>query len=94
MLERTLESRLKTLVKQAGGIAYKLDSRTHKGAPDRVVLMPGQPPIFVELKTMTGRLSPMQHLEIERIRSAGGQVAVLYGLGAITTFVEGMRRAA
>lgn len=89
MLERNLETRLKLLVKAAGGVAYKLDSRTHKGAPDRVVVLPGRPPIFVELKTLAGHISPLQQVELCRIHAAGGQAVVLRGLAEIEAFVQG-----
>jgi hypothetical protein len=89
MLERAIERRLKILVKLAGGVAYKLDSRAHKGAPDRVIQIPGKPTVFVELKTDTGNLSPLQQVEIERIRKAGGTAHVLYGMQAIEEFIHG-----
>jgi hypothetical protein len=88
MLERTLESRLKTLVKLAGGVAYKLDARAHKGAPDRIVQIPGRPTVFVELKTDTGRLSPLQQVELSRIQAAGGETRVIYGMKALEDFIN------
>ena len=89
MLERNLESRLKTLVKLAGGVAYKLDARTHKGAPDRVVVLPGRGTFLVELKTDTGRLSSLQQVELERIQAAGGDTRVIYGMKALEEFISG-----
>ncbi len=71
MLEATLEAKLVQLVKAKGGVAYKLDTRTKKGAPNRVVVLPGREATFVELKTDIGHLSPMQAVEIDRIRAAG-----------------------
>jgi hypothetical protein len=88
MLERDIERRLKTLVQLAGGVAFKLDSRAHKGAPDRVVQLPGKPTVFVELKTDTGRLSPLQQVELERIMAAGGRTRVLYGMKAVEEFID------
>jgi len=87
MLERDLETKLRTLVKKAGGVIYKLDARAHKGAPDRVVQLPGKPTVFVELKTETGKLSPLQQIELERIIAAGGNTRVLYGVDAVKEFV-------
>lgn len=88
MLERDIEKRLKTLVKLAGGVAYKLDSRAHKGAPDRVVQLPGKPTVFVELKTDTGRLGPLQQVELSRIQAAGGMTRVIYGMQALEAFIN------
>jgi hypothetical protein len=88
MLERDLERRLKTMVKLAGGVSYKLDARTHKGAPDRVVVLPGRGTFLVELKTDTGRLSPLQQVEMERIIAAGGKTRVIYGMKALEEFIS------
>ena len=90
MLERDLERRLKAMVKLAGGCAYKLDARAQKGAPDRVVVLPGRGTFLVELKTDTGRLSPLQQVEIERIRNAGGDVQVIYGMKQLENFVDAL----
>lgn len=88
MRERAIEARLKLLAKLAGGVAYKLDARASKGAPDRVVVLPGRPPVFVELKSETGRLSPMQRIEHARIRAAGGEVRVLRGMREVEAFFD------
>lgn len=88
MIERDLEKKLKEGVKRLGGVVYKLDARTHKGAPDRVVVLPGRETIFVELKTDTGRLSLLQQVELSKIQSAGGRTRVIYGLAALGAFLE------
>jgi hypothetical protein len=87
MLERDLEAYLRELVKKYGGVLFKLDARSRKGSPDRVVTMPGRPTTYVELKTDTGRVSPLQAHTHDQIRKAGGRVVVLRGLGAIEMFV-------
>jgi hypothetical protein len=52
---------------------------TEKGAPDRLVLLPGGKMYLVELKTETGRLSPAQRLWHDRAGQLGIRVHVLYG---------------
>lgn len=88
MLERDIEVLFRKLVRQAGGVIHKLDSRARKGSPDRVVTLPGRPTFYVELKTEGGRLSPLQQKEIDDILSAGGNVRVLYGERAVREFVS------
>lgn len=88
MLERDLEARLRSMVKKAGGVIYKIDAKSNKGAPDRIVVLPGRQATFVELKTETGKLAALQQHEIEKIRAAGGDVRVLYGLDAIKGFID------
>lgn len=88
MLENAIEAKLVTLVKAKGGVLYKLDPQAKKGAPDRVVVLPGRETTFVELKTDTGHLSPLQAIELDRIRAAGGNAVVLYGLVQVKAFVD------
>ena len=87
MLERDLEKRLVRLVRESGGVTYKLDSRSHKGTPDRVVVVPGREAIFVELKTETGKLSALQSHELAKISGAGGVAVVLYGKDQLDRWV-------
>ena len=78
MLERALEKKLVAKVKSLGGYVAKLDAKANKGVPDRVVTVSGRT-FYLELKTETGRVSPLQAHNHERIRAAGGEVIVAYG---------------
>jgi hypothetical protein len=89
MRESALERLLATATYQAGGVLFKLDAQSRRGAPDRVVVLPGREPVFVELKTETGVVSPIQAHEHERIIKAGGQVLVLRGADAVRSFCRG-----
>jgi hypothetical protein len=79
MLERDLETKLKTLVKQLGGVAFKLDAKANKGVPDRVIALPGRTPFFLELKTEKGVVSPLQAYQHEQLRKIGQRVVVARG---------------
>ena len=59
MRERDVEKILVGEVKRLGGRAYKWVSPGNDGVPDRIVIFPGRKPVFVELKTETGKLSPL-----------------------------------
>lgn len=75
MKESEIERVLVEEVKRLGGRAYKWTSPGNDGVPDRIVFLPDTRVIFVELKTDTGRLSPLQKIQIDRlkkIRSVGG----------------------
>lgn len=52
---------------------------THAGIPDDLVLMPGGRVYLVELKTETGRVSPIQELWHKHASELGTEVVVLYG---------------
>jgi hypothetical protein len=75
--EREVERALVERVQAAGGQAYKFTSPGRRGVPDRIVLLPGRTPEFVELKRKGQKPRPQQLREHERIRAAGGVVHVI-----------------
>ena len=58
--EKTLEKKLTDGIKKLGGAAIKYTSPYYIGMPDRLVLLPSGVVCFVELKSETGRLTPIQ----------------------------------
>lgn len=79
MLERDIEKKLARLVKELGGLCYKFVSPGNDGVPDRIIITPEGEVWFVELKTETGRLSPRQRLQIDRLRGHNCNVVTVYG---------------
>jgi len=88
VLERDIEKILVNEVKKLGGRAYKWVSPGNDGVPDRIVILPGLRPIFVELKTETGRLSAIQNVQIDRLRKMKQNVKILYGESQVRDFLE------
>ena len=88
MLESTLERRFVNMVRKAGGRAYKFVSPGSLGVPDRIAILPRGRIWFVELKTETGRLSPVQKRQIDTLRSLGMNVFVLWGEKGLQRFRE------
>lgn len=88
MLESTIEKAFVKGIREAGGWAVKFTSPGSAGVPDRLVLMPGGRVIFVELKTDTGRVTPLQQQTHNRMRNLGMDVRVLYGMKAVRLFVD------
>ncbi len=87
--EREVESYLRKGVKYAGGISYKWVSPGQSGVPDRIVFWPHSQVDLVELKTTTGKLSPIQKLQIGRIEDVTGmKVHVLYGMEDVKKYLE------
>lgn len=70
----------------------KFISPGHSGVPDRIVIMPGGHIYFVELKTETGVLSPLQIEMHNQLRALGVDVRTLYGKDYVQGFVEEMQR--
>ena len=75
--EREVEAELVRRVQAAGGQAYKFTSPGRRGVPDRVVLLPGRAPEFVELKRKGQKAKPHQLREHERMRAAGAAVHLI-----------------
>lgn len=79
MLESKVEEKLKRLLQRRGAMAMKFVSPGLAGVPDRLVILPGGRCVFVELKTESGRLSAVQKVMIDRMRSVGADVRIVHG---------------
>lgn len=88
MREKEIEKRLVSGVKSLGGKAYKWVSPGNNGVPDRIVVLPGRAPVFVELKSESGRLTALQEVQISRLKDLGQDVRVLYGWEQVKEFLE------
>lgn len=86
MRESEIEKILREEVREIGGRAYKWVSPGNDGVPDRIVIFPGQRPIFVELKTKKGTLSALQHIQIPFLRGLGQDVYVVHGIHQLIDF--------
>jgi hypothetical protein len=86
-LEGALERFFYDEVRRAGGRVIKL-APTTAGIPDRLVFLPGRMEL-VELKTETGKLSPVQIVWHDRLfRSWGIRVTVLHGKQEIRSWIS------
>ena len=70
MRESEVEKLLVGGIRKLGGRAFKWVSPGNDGVPDRIVVLPGLPAVFVELKTVTGKLTPLQRVQLKRLSSA------------------------
>jgi len=76
MRESEVEQHLIRRAKERGGDARKVKWIGRKGAPDRLVLLPGRH-FFVETKRPGKKAEAHQRREHERLKIAGFQVFVL-----------------
>lgn len=88
MREKEIEKALVAEVKKLGGRAYKWVSPGNGGVPDRIVVLPNRPAVFVELKADGGRLSPLQEAQIGRLRGLGQEVYVVEGMAGLSRFLR------
>ena len=93
MLEREIEAGLVRGVERKGGLCLKWVCPGTRGAPDRIVVLPGGRIWFVELKTPRGSLRPWQlrfHRRLEKVGGAGLTVAVLRSEDDVEDFLGHM----
>lgn len=94
MREREIEKILVEGVRRLGGRAWKWTSPGNDGVPDRIVILPGHAPVFVELKTEAGKLTALQRVQTERLRALGQDVRILRGAAEVNAFLEECRKEA
>jgi hypothetical protein len=93
MKELVVEQYLVKRIRALGGHCRKVSFIGHRGAPDRLVLLPPQPsglgPVFwVELKSPTGALRAAQIREHAILRTFGQLVYVLRSKGDVDDCLE------
>ena len=86
MREREVERELYLRVRAAGGWALKL-APTEVGVPDRLVMLPGRPAVFVEVKAPGRRPRRVQLAIHERLRRLGQEVVVLDTVDSVIQWV-------
>ena len=74
MLEKTIEHKLKSAVKNMGGIAFKFTAPGINGVPDRLVLLPYGKLAFIELKAPGKDMRPLQIRRKRQLEQLGFSV--------------------
>lgn len=87
--EKYIEQMLCRIIREMGGTAYKFVSPNRRGVPDRICLLPGGEMFFVEVKSRGKKPSPLQEIEIEKLRKLGFSVYVLDSVGEISNLIAG-----
>lgn len=88
--ESEIEAYLVSSVRKMGGMALKFVSPGQVGVPDRIVLLPERPPIFVEVKAPDGVLSAVQNVTLERMSAAGAIVCVVFNKGDVDHLLKNL----
>ncbi|MEY8524553.1 VRR-NUC domain-containing protein [Lachnospiraceae bacterium 38-10] len=92
MKESELEIKFCSIVREAGGKAYKFVSPGNAGVPDRIVVLPGGKVGFVELKRPGEEPRKLQRLRLEELRKLGCHAAVVDSAEDAAAFVSQVRR--
>jgi len=86
--EVTIEKYLVEQIVARGGFCPKFIDASRRGAPDRIVILPGHPAYFVELKRPAlGRLAPWQKRYHEQLQACGQKVWVLSSKEMVDDFL-------
>lgn len=87
-LESSIEARLVRAVARRGGRALKWQGV--RGAPDRIVIMPGGRVVFVEIKGDRGRLTPHQVAMLALLKRLGCETAVVRGVKGVDEWLASL----
>ena len=87
MREASVEEKFVDVIRDAGGRCIKMVPDNIKGFPDRMVILPGKPVMFVELKRPKGgRFHPLQLFWQEELRRLGVTVCTIKDFEEIDAF--------
>ena len=92
MREYVVENEFVKAVRMTGGVAYKLNSLTANGLPDRLVLFPPGKTLFVELKAPGKQMRPLQVKRRRQLQSLGFPVLCIDRFSQIKPVIEAVRR--
>ena len=87
MLEKQIEAYLVKRVRELGGRAWKFTSPAQRGVADRLVVMPGGRVWFVEVKTLGGRLSPLQREFMDECKRLGANYKIVWEKADVDAFI-------
>ena len=88
MREREIEKYLVQRAKQLGGEVRKVMYIGHRGAPDRLLMLPAGVLVWVELKAPGKKPEPHQIREHVRMRRMGQRVAVIDSLEGVDALMK------
>lgn len=88
MREKDIEKWIRQQIENMGGKFMKFVSPGNNGVPDRIAIMPGGHIWFVELKTDTGELAPIQTWQIEQLKKLDVPAIVVRGMTDARAFVD------
>jgi len=89
MIEKKLQQKILQFCRKNNILAVKVDSTSTTGWPDLTVIAPGGRVLFVELKTPTGRLSPMQKAIGQELNQKGAEYHVIRSVEAFIELFDG-----
>ena len=86
--EKKVEKALVRMLWNLGCESSKFVSPNCRGVPDRLFITEEGRVFFAELKTIKGRLSSLQEIQIKKLKELKQEVYVIYGMEGVRKFVE------
>ena len=75
--EGKIQKKIIDKLTEQGYYVINLIKTNKNGIPDLIALKDGEVPLFIEVKTKTGRLSELQKFRIEELKNKGFKAIVL-----------------
>ena len=94
MREYVVENEFVKAVRKAGGVAYKLNSLTANGLPDRLVLFFPAKTVFVELKAPGKQMRPLQRKRRYQLKKLGFPVLCIDRFSQIQPCIDAIIKGA
>lgn len=86
-IEKNIERYFMLKVQELGGATIKMGKH---GNPDRLAMFPFNLKYLVELKSITGKLSPSQEVVHSRLKKVGQRVYVIGSKDDVDWFIAGV----
>ena len=90
-LEKAVEKYLHKSIVAIGGTTFKFASDNLRGVTDRIIILNGRV-IFVEVKRVKGKLSPLQISFADKILSHNCDCVCVYGHMGVDKLIELLKR--
>lgn len=88
--EKAIERYLVDEVERRGGLCLKYDNPYTIGYPDRLVILPGYPLVWVEVKSKGKKPRPIQEKRHASLRNLGQRVYVVDSRESVNTIINGI----
>ena len=83
MTEQQYQKKISDNLTNKGYFVTNLIKTNRNGIPDLLALKSNEPPMYVECKTLTGKLSKVQEFRLNELTSYGFNCFVSYGMDII-----------
>lgn len=90
--EKSIETYLIKKVTEIGGVCRKWVCPGRRGVPDRICVFPHNVIYFVECKSATGKLSPLQTIELNTLKALGCNTLVIDSTQKVDSFILSVLR--